>query len=285
MTPHTPDAPAHVPWTDRILRVLDHIRAQLDTDLAPDDLATMAGFSLHHFHRVFRGMVGQSVMEYVRDQRLEQAAFRLKFGERPVTQVAFDAGYGSHEAFTRAFKARFEVTPSGYRESARAQRDAAISISVRHEAEVPVVCWRRTGAYDGSADAWNGLLQLAASQSLFGAHTRLLGFVHDDPEIVPTERLRYDAVLTLTREQESQLRGIGLPDAARVSVLPGGRYAVALHVGPYEDSDATYVSLLGHALPSRGVDITGDPVVEVYLNSPADTVPAELRTEILVRLV
>lgn len=58
-----------------------------------------------------------------------------------------------------------------------------------------------------------------------------------------------------------QLTRVTLPDAARVSALPGGRYAVALHVRPYDDSDTTYVSLLGHALPSRGVDIADDPVV------------------------
>ncbi len=53
----------HTTWADRILRVLDVIHTKLDGDLDPAALAATAGFSLHHFHRVFRGMVGESVMQ------------------------------------------------------------------------------------------------------------------------------------------------------------------------------------------------------------------------------
>jgi AraC family transcriptional regulator len=271
-------------WADRMLRVVDHIQAHLDAELRPEQLAAIAGFSLHHFHRVFRGMVGQSVMDFVRDQRLERAAFHLKYGDRPVTQIAFDAGYGSHEAFTRAFKTRFDAPPSSYRDTSRALIDDEIAIVFRREAETPVLCWRRLGEYDGSSDVWAALLGFAGAEQLLGAHTRFLGFVLDDPDIVPSDRLRYDAALTLTAAQQRVLAERQLPAGVRLHILPAGNYARALHVGPYHESARTYVSLLGRALPSRGVELMDDPVVECYLNSPADTPPAELRTEILVRL-
>ena len=283
MTSSLPLSPP-APWVERIIRVLDHIQAHLDDELSPEPLATVAGFSLHHFHRVFRGMVGRSIMEYIRDQRLERAAFRLKYGAAPVTQVAFDAGYGSHEAFTRAFRARFDAPPSTYRDQAREHRDGDVVVTLRREHEQPVLCWRHNGAYDGATPAWNALLAFAGAHQLFGSQTRILGFVHDDPDIAPAERLRYDAAITLDRDQAMRLAAMPLPPDAKLSVLPAGQYALALHVGPYEMSGPTYVGLLGKVLPRRGVELAPDPIVELYLNSPMDTAPDALRTEILVRI-
>lgn len=70
-------------WVERILRVVDYIGSHLDDELDPKELAKIAGFSLHHFHRVFRGMLGESVMGFVRRLRLERAAMRLKFSDEP----------------------------------------------------------------------------------------------------------------------------------------------------------------------------------------------------------
>jgi AraC family transcriptional regulator len=268
-----------------MLRVVDHIRAHLDDELSPETLAAVAGFSLHHFHRVFRGMIGQSVMEFVRDQRLERAAFLLKHGDRPVTEVAFDAGYGSHEAFTRAFKARFDAAPSAFRDAARELRDAQLPITLRREPEAVVLSWHRVGPYDGASEVWSSLLAFASAHTLFWPRARLVGFVFDDPEIVPPERTRYEAAIVVDPADRPRWSALALPTGARWGAIPAGQYAVGLHVGPYEESGRTYVGLLGRALPSRGVDLVDEPVIEVYLNSPADTPPAELRTEIMVRTV
>src|SRR5205085_6955962 len=102
-------------YHERVLRVLVYIQNHLDDALALDDLAAVAHFSPYHFHRIFRGMVGESVMEHVRRLRLERAAHRLKFTDQPVTRIAFDAGYEAHEAFTRAFGAMFGTAPSQFR--------------------------------------------------------------------------------------------------------------------------------------------------------------------------
>ena len=76
-------------YRQRIQRVLGHLQTHLDEALVPADLAQIACFSPHHFHRIFRGMVGESVMQHVRRLRLERAALRLKHGDRSVTAIAF----------------------------------------------------------------------------------------------------------------------------------------------------------------------------------------------------
>lgn len=76
----------------RILRVLVHIQQCLDEPLLLDELAAIACFSPFHFHRIFRGMVGESVKEHIRRLRSERAASLLRAGKLPVTEIAFDAG-------------------------------------------------------------------------------------------------------------------------------------------------------------------------------------------------
>ncbi|HRX85905.1 MAG TPA: AraC family transcriptional regulator, partial [Phycisphaerae bacterium] len=79
-------------YQQRMLRVLVFIQQHLDEALRLEDLAGVANFSPFHFHRIFRGMVGETVMEHVRRLRLERAAQRLRQGDQPVTRLAFEAG-------------------------------------------------------------------------------------------------------------------------------------------------------------------------------------------------
>ncbi|MFN8717123.1 MAG: helix-turn-helix transcriptional regulator, partial [Gemmatimonadaceae bacterium] len=152
----------HTTWADRILRVLDVIHTKLDGDLDPAALAATAGFSLHHFHRVFRGMVGESVMQYIRRQRLERAAFRLRHAGGEVSATAFAHGYDSHEAFTRAFRAHFGVPPREYRDQQRAASDdAMVSAARRVEPPRRLLTCRFTGPYDACAPAWEQLMRVA----------------------------------------------------------------------------------------------------------------------------
>jgi len=99
-----------------ISEVLDYVQAHLDDELTPHQLADVACFSQHHFHRIFRAVVGESVMDHVRRLRLERAAFRLKTTDAPVAEIALDAGYGAQEAFTRIFQAYFGLAPRIFRQ-------------------------------------------------------------------------------------------------------------------------------------------------------------------------
>lgn len=67
--------------------------------------------------RLFALSTGWPVMKYVRARRLTQAALALRQGAPDILQVALGAGYGSHEAFTRAFSEQFGVTPKRARET------------------------------------------------------------------------------------------------------------------------------------------------------------------------
>src|SRR5262245_53327140 len=102
-------------YKERILRVLLHVQQHLDGPLPLEELARLACLSPHHFHHVFSGMLGEPLAGHVRRLRLERAAGRLKLTEMPVVQIAFEAGYETHEAFTRAFRKNFSLSPLQFR--------------------------------------------------------------------------------------------------------------------------------------------------------------------------
>src|SRR5262245_19190045 len=103
-----------------IERALRRIERDLASDLSLGALARHCGASPYHFQRAFSAVVGESPKQYVRLLRLERAAVQLKHSCASVTALALDAGYRSHEAFTRAFGARFGVPPHEFRRAALA---------------------------------------------------------------------------------------------------------------------------------------------------------------------
>ena len=80
-----------------------------------DEVAKVAAVSRYYLSRAFGLAAGRSLMKYVRGRRLTEAARSLAQGAPDILAVAIEAGYGSHEAFTRAFRDQFGRTPEAVR--------------------------------------------------------------------------------------------------------------------------------------------------------------------------
>src|SRR6476469_3693252 len=96
-------------------RLSEIVLNSLDTQAKTQDLARQAYQSRTQFHRFFRAVVEETPAAMRRRLLLERAAFQLVHSESLVTDIALDANYGSLEAFTRAFRKAFHISPSLYR--------------------------------------------------------------------------------------------------------------------------------------------------------------------------
>jgi AraC family transcriptional regulator len=299
--PHT-KATTLQDYKARILRVLVHVQNHLDEPLQLVHLARLAAFSPCHFHHVFTGMVGESVKEHVRRLRLERAASRLKLSSAPVTDLAFDAGYQSLEAFTRSFRTAFGVSPSEFRRARKPRllpraptvvpysngkpitrfktintRNKNMEVKIQHLEPIRVAFMRHVGPYSSVGATWDKFVPYLGKEGLLGGDARFIGICHDDPAVTPGDKIRYDACVSVYGKFEP-VGDIG------VQVIPGGDYAMTTHFGPYRKLGETYSQLLGQWLPRSGRELRSTPCFEIYLNEPQSTEPEDLLTDIYAPL-
>jgi AraC family transcriptional regulator len=283
-------------YYERIVRTLIYIQRHLDDELELENLASVAAFSRYHFHRVFRGLVGESPKEHIRRLRLERAAQKLKQRDGPITEIALEAGFETHESFTRAFGVMFGVSPSGYRaahqpapQSTSGTHLDAVSgyhppdygeplpVEVKEMPSMKVVFLRHAGPYSQVGATWGRLMSWAGMRGLLGPQTRMIGIVYDDPDITPADKVRYDAAVVVNRPVQPEGE-FGWRE------IPGGEYAVFTHQGAYENFENTYQRFFGGWLPGSGRELRDAEAFEEYLNSPMNTKAEDLLTRIHVPL-
>lgn len=106
-------------WQKKIQHVVDRIddciRNKHDESLTLKLLAQEFGYSESHFSRRFRQVSGMQFRDYLRYRKLAFALRQLRDTDNSVLQIALDHGFSSHEAFTRAFREAYGLTPSEYR--------------------------------------------------------------------------------------------------------------------------------------------------------------------------
>ena len=106
-------------WHRQIQAIIDEIdaciRHKSDEKLTLSRLADRLGYSEFHVSRRFREISGMPLRDYLRGRRLAFALRDLRDTDAGILDIALDYGFSSHEAFTRAFRAQYGMTPSQYR--------------------------------------------------------------------------------------------------------------------------------------------------------------------------
>lgn len=271
---------AESPYETRILRVVEYLWAHLDAPLDLDRLAAVACFSPYHFHRVYRGIAGETVADTVRRLRLHRAAGELASSDRPIAAIAADAGYSSQAAFTRSFSADYGLPPGLYRRRTASPpllEDLMLPIEFVTLPDLPCLAIRHLGPYMEIGKAFDALGVYAGARGLYTPEARSFGVYFDDPSAVAAAELRSAACLTVPPGTPATL-------PAEALTLAGGRYVTALHVGPYAELEKAYAWLFGTWLPESGQEPDNRPCLEEYLNDPRTLPPTEWKTLIYVPL-
>jgi AraC family transcriptional regulator len=284
-----------------VQRVVTHLVTHLDESADLAALARLACLSPYHFHRVFRGMVGETPLELLRRLRLERAAHTLLTTEQPVTSIAFAAGYETHEAFTRAFRVAFGEAPSLFRRNTMARallaspsglhfapdgiadafipRDtgaASMQIEFEQLPALRLAAITHVGPYNQIGQAFEQLSAIAGRAGLF-AHpgAMMLATYDDDPDGKPAEELRSRAAITIAEDAP-------LPDGTEEQRIAAGTYARHTHIGPYDQLGDVWSRFMGEALPASGRVLADGPAIEIYRSDMRTTPPDQWRTDLLV---
>lgn len=211
-------------YVERVNRAIDHIIRNLAQPLKLEVVSAAACFSPFHFHRIFKALLGETLNQFVKRQRLERALYLMSHApKRSMTDVALDFGFGSSSDFSRSFKQHFGASPRAFdldtfRNTRREEferylssRDGGPRFTSLPAGENPdgfEVQLRdlpaRTVAYIRVLDPYReGVAQAACERLLAWAIKRgladgqWLGYMWEEPEIVALKDCRYDVALVV----------------------------------------------------------------------------------------
>src|SRR5262245_9402533 len=228
-------------YAQRINRVIDHLRGNLDRQMKLEELAKVACFSEFHFHRIFSAVSGETLNSFTNRLRLEKAARLLRYSDQSLTDIALDCGFSSSATFSRAFRASYDTSPRQFRKSGEIKKSkickelfsgqeyllpmsaeekrVAFPVKLIDVPERQVAYIRVTNAFemDRVLAALNTLIEWAKSEGVFSEGT-LFGMSLDDPHVTPKHLYRYEVCLASSSPFEC-LEGISKMK------MPAMRYA------------------------------------------------------------
>lgn len=279
-------------YHQRLEKVIDFIGHHLNEELSLESLSDISRISKFHFHRLFTALTGLSLHQYIRWLRLKRAAHQLILNkEQSVINIAMNAGFESHEAFSRAFKRACGMSPIQYRRNSswghwetvpyslpkRGKDDMKIEIKNIDAIRLAVVEHR--GDPKLMASSIDKLVSWAKAQpiSLKPKPGEAFAIAYDDPKTTKPSEFRSDL-------------GIKIPENFKLTgkviekYLPSGRYVTTMHKGSYQNIADTVYYLYRDWLVKSGEELGDFPCIFCYYNFEHEVAETELLTEIRILL-
>jgi len=253
-----------------VQKALWYVESHSASPIGLNEIADAVDVSPYHLTRAFATFMGTSLIRYLRRRRLSESAKRLVAGETDILRLALDFGYGSHEAFTRAFKDEFGLPPEQLRARGTlenlnltepfmmtAVNTQALSkprietlppklmagIVQRYECSAPAAIpsqWQRFSQYLGSIPGQLG-------QDAYG-----ICYNFDDEG-------KFDYMSAVEIKEGGQLP-FGLVQLS----LPEQKYAVFSHAGHISEIRSVMSSIWNHGIADAGLQADTSPTLEVY---------------------
>lgn len=279
-------------YLQRIYKVQDYIETHVYDSLSLEELATVAGFSKFHFHRIFKGIAQESLAHYVNRLKLEKSTILLIHRrDMTVTDIAYHFGFTDSAVFSRTFKNHYKVSPTYYRNQYSKNCKDPYKISQYNEfvskiecesngepvqgnveilivEDIRVAYARYIGSYKNlditMSELLKKLLKYANEQNFsLSEEMKLLTVYHDNPEFTEAHQLRTSLCITIPDdaivEETSDIGSMA---------IPSGKYVVG-HFEIFQNQySEAWDFMYGEWLTNSGYKPRDSSPFEVYLNDP-----------------
>ena len=287
-------------YISRINKVMDYVDKNIDQPLSLTDLASVANFSLFHFHRIFTVLTGETPGNFVQRMRVEKATRLLQNDRRmTISEIADACGYGSVSLFSRSFRAFWGITAKEFRQKEKpaASKDGLqyskngqllsknlkqsfdfdshlctvklnnlifmdTKVEIKEMPEMKVIYVRHTGQFDQIGKAFEKVMKWAGARGLLNfPETKTVTVYLDDPSVTSIEKLRQDACVTVNDD-------VKVEGEIGKAIIPAGKHAVGrfrIDVSGFEKAWSTVCLWITES----GYQPHGNPY-ELYYNSPED---------------
>lgn len=275
-------------YRGRLGKACDYISENLDEDLLLDDLSQVVNISKYHFNRLFSTQLGVSVYSYIQLQRFKRASYQLVFNtDLKVIDIALDARFDSPEAFSRAFKKVFKVTPTEFRNNPNWEnwhdKYKFTTLTGEKKMDVKIIEFNKMDIavleHCGSPTLLNNSIakfidwRKTTGQSPIKS-SRTFGVVYSDPNNTHPEQFRFDACGEVVTNVLENKYGV------IQKVIPKGNCAVIRHIGSHDTMEEKVYYLYKNWLPESNQEIRDFPLFFEYLNFFPEVAENDLITDI-----
>ena len=294
---------------DRILEVVGYIEQNLDKNLTLETLAEIACFSPFHFQRIFKSVVGESPKQLIKRLRLEAAAHIISLSpQKSILEVALIVGFSSLEAFSRAFKDYYSVSPDTFRSF-----DEAEKLKITKMVNLQRITWNASSVlldnYENGAkkceydvqvvsrpaikfyhirttlessqeisDNFSKARKWAVAQYDVSSEAQLFGIIKDYPFFTSLDHCRYLACVALSNKTD-------IAKSHKYEELPAGMYASFIVKGGIHELLKAASYLHHQWIPDSGYNISPDHVIQIPLKDPISTPYDENEWQVFFKLL
>jgi len=274
----------------RINKALKYIDSNLDEEINVKALADISGFSLFHFHRIFKAITEETPYEFLLRLRLEKSIFLLKYRPKlKIAEIGYESGFASAENFSRQFKSRFKISPTTFRknkklhnsriyqeynpddfylriENSRRLNSESFTVAIESLPAIPTAISKAVFGADGSGmiDKYLKLMDWAENNNINikGELTRF-GMSIDNPEVTPANKFRYDFALKINKTYP-------VFEDLEFGIIPAAKY-VTVHVqGILENVAQAWDYLYQEWLPNSQYVPAHYPAIEEFIQGPEE---------------
>lgn len=287
----------------RMDKVLSYIDSHLNRSISLAEVADISHFSHFHFHRIFKGIMGETLNEYISRRRLQRAANSLVFNpEMSITHIAFEHGFSSSANFSKAVKLYFGYSPSQLRDPSKVkanqskigkleskygkvfspsdlypthitkgvmlhnQKDESMNMKVEIKTlDTQTVCKLASeGGYQEAA-IYRAWDKLIQLAQLKGINAEdQLRFAHCYDNPTVTPIDKCRYDASIVMPNQTSDSNIEAP--YKIGEIPAGKYAVLYYKGPAEEAIQKQLALYSQWFPQSGYEPDDYPMMEHYLN-------------------
>ncbi|MCH8552901.1 MAG: AraC family transcriptional regulator [Natronospirillum sp.] len=253
-----------------VQKALWYIEHHSQESLTLNSVASACDVSPFYLTRAFSALFGQTPMRYMRLRRLSEAAQQLANGAPDILSVALEYGYSSHEAFSRAFKETFTMTPEqvrvqGHTDNLNLTEPIAMTIGTHMQLDPPrreslkhlhlagLVSRFHCDAKAGIPQQWQRFqpfLAALAPHSSGAAYGACFNFDEDG---------HFDYMTGVEVPPQA-----ALPAGVVSTTLPEQEYAVFAHGGHIADITSVMAAIWSQGISDFGLEPSGGPTLERY---------------------
>ena len=279
---------------DRYKKLLSFIDENFKEDINIQKVEEICHYSYRNINRIFEALHNETIGKYIKRIRLEKAAQYLKYSDIGVSDIAYEVGFEDRAAFSKAFKNKYKISPSSFRNTSEASLETLqqsllplegeerepLQFEIEFLPDFECLFLEYRGHYEDAQSieqTWEELGAYASKKGILSDNSILLTEIIDDNEISDSIHSRYNFSLIL--EQPLSFKPEGL---FRTKTHRQQKYVKFTYKGSDQNSAEFYKKIYAFWMHDVGLELIDLPSLEFYPNYEENLPEEELITEIYI---